>query len=554
MPEVIRGRTEFPAVEQEQQEISSALSLGLGDRPPTLARLIGPIENDVKLLTSILSKAIPWEIVEKAGKHIGWPPADRIRKDKHRHESALKLAEQLIGKNSKNWWQPIEVESTKGNMKTGFKKGNPGRSERQGDAQGGRGDPGEGRGRRGGEGKGGQGVEAQEAVDLGKGREVGGGGQGQGADPGKCGGGGEVENNENVQPKIEENRRHENPPPNPFLIATTNGIVEIVNEIQRKFPQGIELVYVQPKIEENRRKSPPNPLFIATSNGIIEIVNEILEKYPHGIELVDKMGLNILHVAVMHRQRKIFRLIKEKKIIMSRLSSMIDNNGYTLLHQVAHMKHYRGGTKPGPALQLQEEIKWFKRVLKVVPPYHALQREKEHNMTPNELFEASHKIQLKMAQEWIEKTSQSCSAVAVLVATVVFAAAYTIPGGSDDRGFPIFLRDRFFLAFTVLDAIALASSLTSVVMFLSILTTPFECEKFYHDIPRRLISGFTLLFFSVMTTMLAFASTLFLVIRLKKRWTTVSKLEDYLQVLMAQEMKPTSCPLQDSSADSSEQK
>jgi hypothetical protein len=106
------------------------------------------------------------------------------------------------------------------------------------------------------------------------------------------------------------------------------------------------------------------------------------------------------------------------------------------------------------------------------------------------------------------------------LATVVFAAAYTIPGGSDDRGFPIFLHNRFFIAFTVLDVTALASSLTSVVMFLSILTTPFECEKFYHNIPRKLIWGFTLLFFSVMTTMLAFTCTLLLIIRLKKQWTT----------------------------------
>jgi len=152
------------------------------------------------------------------------------------------------------------------------------------------------------------------------------------------------------------------------------------------------------------------------------------------------------------------------------------------------------------------------------PDNEGRQRGKE--LTALELFQEEHKGQLKLAQEWIEKTSQSCSAVAVLLATVVFAAAYTIPGGSDDRGFPIFLHNRFFIAFTVLDVIALASSLTSVVMFLSILTSPFEYENFYHNIPRKLIWGFTLLFFSVMTTMLAFACTLFLVIHFRKKWTT----------------------------------
>jgi len=152
------------------------------------------------------------------------------------------------------------------------------------------------------------------------------------------------------------------------------------------------------------------------------------------------------------------------------------------------------------------------------PDNEGRQRGKE--LTALELFQEEHKGQLKLAQEWIEKTSQSCSAVAVLLATVVFAAAYTIPGGSDDRGFPIFLHNRFFIAFTVLDVIALASSLTSVVMFLSILTSPFEYENFYHNIPRKLIWGFTLLFLSVMTTMLAFACTLFLIIHFRKKWTT----------------------------------
>ena len=114
-------------------------------------------------------------------------------------------------------------------------------------------------------------------------------------------------------------------------------------------------------VEEERGGKGGHPLFIATSNGIEEIAKEILRKFPQGVELVNETGQNIMHVAVMHRQREIYRYIKKKfKPIMVRLSSRIDNNGYTLLHHVAHMKHYRGGTKPSPALKLQEEIQWFK--------------------------------------------------------------------------------------------------------------------------------------------------------------------------------------------------
>ncbi|KAI5563223.1 hypothetical protein BDE02_15G102300 [Populus trichocarpa] len=322
-------------------------------------------------------------------------------------------------------------------------------------------------------------------------------------------------------------------------------------------------------------------------NQIVLVVDTAPKSRPQYYSSEPHKGQNIMHVAVMHRQLEIYNYVKKKfKPIMVRLCSRIDNNGYTLLHQVAHMKHYRGGTKPSPALKLQEEIQWFKRVQRAVPPYlsekrapredppdnehkvtahnfflqmeledhlrvvvppdneykltahkflqmepedhlrvvvlpyKAMQRDKDCKLTALELFQEEHKAQLKLAQEWIEKTSQSCSAVAVLLATVVFAAAYTIPGGSNDLGFPIFLHNRFFLAFTVLDVIALASSLTSVVMFLSILTSPFEYENFYHNIPRKLIWGFTLLFLSVMTTMLAFACTLFLIIHFRKKWTT----------------------------------
>jgi hypothetical protein len=219
---------------------------------------------------------------------IGWPLVERIRKEKHKHECALELAQELIKKNKLKWWQSITVKPTKVNIKT------PGQGERGGQSE-----------RQGGGGIRGGGREGQDGAR-------------EGVDTGKGGGGGEVENNENVQPKIEENRRQERPP------------------------------------------SPPNPLFIATSNGILEIAKEILAKFPQAIELVNDDGQNILHVAVMNRRREIFRLVKKKNILVTRLSSSVDNNGFTLLHQVAHVKHYSGGTKPGPALQLQEEIKWFK--------------------------------------------------------------------------------------------------------------------------------------------------------------------------------------------------
>ena len=136
-----------------------------------------------------------------------------------------------------------------------------------------------------------------------------------------------------------------------------------------------------------------------------------------------------------------------------------------------------------------------------------------------------HREMHKEAKGWIKETAQSCSTVAVLVATVVFAAAYTIPGGTDqNNGTPVFLGSRIFLFFTATDVVALVSSLASVVMFLSILTSPFELWDFRSSLPRKLSLGFASLFFSLVCTMLTFSATVLLTVRLEnhlQQWASV---------------------------------
>ena len=155
-------------------------------------------------------------------------------------------------------------------------------------------------------------------------------------------------------------------------------------------------------------------------------------------------------------------------------------------------------------------------VRKIIPTHYEMHHEKIEGKTPLELFKQNHDKLLVKAQKWTKETCQSCSAVAVLV-----AAAYTIPGGNNRSGRPNFIDSPFFLFFTVMDVVSLACSLTSVVTFLSILSSPFEYENFHRSLPRKLGIGFTLLFFSVTTTMLSFAATIFLILHFeRKTWTS----------------------------------
>ncbi|KAJ6416352.1 hypothetical protein OIU84_002242 [Salix udensis] len=302
-----------------------------------------------------------------------------------------------------------------------------------------------------------------------------------------------------------------------LFLATGNGMEEIVRGIIKQYPHAIKKLDVT---NSSLTREERLPLFLATRNGIEEIVRETIKLHPHTVEMLNDKGQSILDVAVMHRQKKIFRLVKQQKIPLARLHRVIDNKGNTLLHHVADMEHYRGGTRPGPALQLQEELQWFEQVQEVIPSHYATLPNNE-GKTAGDLFKESHEKQLENAQKWIKETTQSCSTVAALVATVVFAAAYTVPGGSDDNGKPNFIDSPYFLVFTVSDVFSLASSLTSLVVFLSLLTSPFELKEFHFSLPRKLLVGFTFLFLAVITTMLSFGATILILIQSERKLTTL---------------------------------
>ena len=119
-----------------------------------------------------------------------------------------------------------------------------------------------------------------------------------------------------------------------------------------------------------------------------------------------------------------------------------------------------------------QSIQW---VQKLVPPYLIKNRNKK-GQTAEELFTIQHKQLVADGQEWLVRTAKACTIVAVLIATIAFSCAYTIPGGSNSKtGLPLLNTEIPFHVFTISDAVSLCFSLTSVVVFLSIWHR--ECKK-----------------------------------------------------------------------------
>ncbi|XP_031268531.1 uncharacterized protein LOC116127007 [Pistacia vera] len=262
---------------------------------------------------------------------------------------------------------------------------------------------------------------------------------------------------------------------------------------------------------------------MATERGIIKIVKEILKCYPQLVESENDLKQNILHVAIKHRQKKIFDHVKRMKIQMTRLVQGIDKNGYTILHHAANIRDDTTKTHPaGPVYQLQEELKWYKCVEKVTRPHYLMLPDSKDNKTCDELFNMKHNKLLNEAQRKVKETSQSCFAVAVLAATVVFTVVYNVPRGSNDNDYPVLLSDNLFQLFELMVIVAFLCSLASVVMFLSVFTSPIGYEEFLHMLPGKLTIGFSLLFISFCTTTIAFAAAFLLTLRFQKpHWTYI---------------------------------
>ncbi|WMV15311.1 hypothetical protein MTR67_008696 [Solanum verrucosum] len=160
----------------------------------------------------------------------------------------------------------------------------------------------------------------------------------------------------------------------------------------------------------------------------------------------------------------------------------------------------------------------FKEVEKLLPP--SLQKIKNKaGKTPREVFTEEHNLLLKEGERWMKDTANSCMIVATLIATMVFAAGFTVPGGNNgDNGIPILLKLNAFRVFVISDAVALFSSIISIIMFLSILTSRYAEDDFLVSLPAKLLFGLTALFVSIVSMLLAFTSTFFLVYSNHTNW------------------------------------
>ncbi|KAG7624021.1 putative ankyrin repeat-containing domain, PGG domain, protein accelerated cell death 6 [Arabidopsis thaliana] len=221
------------------------------------------------------------------------------------------------------------------------------------------------------------------------------------------------------------------------------------------------------------------PLHLAASTGQIDAYRELVRSCPYVWELVDGKDRTSLHSAVISGQRVIIHCILEMPEISLYLLNACDADGNTPLHlSVSHKcysilllllrnkrvdKHVMNRNHFTAAelfYSQKQEISF-----KVAMIYYALQR---YYKQPSQ----QHNIETKTKQEKADLEVSNARndgamyevhlLVAVLVATVAFAAAFQLPGGYKPDGTPALMDEPAFKCFLVFDTIAFCFSVTTV--------------------------------------------------------------------------------------------
>lgn len=146
---------------------------------------------------------------------------------------------------------------------------------------------------------------------------------------------------------------------------------------------------------------------------------------------------------------------------------------------------------------------------KIVPPaYKYMQNNK--GSTPADIFDCEQKKLSEEGEKWMKAAAKSCMVVAALIATVMFTAAFTVPGGNDNERYPYLLNKVSLELLYISEVIGMFLSSTSMLIFLSILTSRVNKFAFQHSLPCLLMIGVTTLFGSIVSMVIAFCTAIFL--------------------------------------------
>ncbi|KAK9123607.1 hypothetical protein Sjap_013209 [Stephania japonica] len=329
----------------------------------------------------------------------------------------------------------------------------------------------------------------------------------------------------------------------PLISAATRGHVSIVNELLSKDSSLIDI----------SRSNGKNALHFAARQGHIEIVKALLDKDPQLARRTDKKGQTALHMAVKGMNCEVVRLLieadaaivmlpdkfgntalhtatrKKRAEIVNKLLSLPDVNVNALtrdhktaldiaeelppsdeLWEIKKCLTQYGAVKANELNQPRDELR--KTVTQIKKDVHT---QLEQTKKTNKNVTGIAKRLRKLHREGINNATNSVTVVAVLFATVAFAAIFTVPGGDDNSGKAVAVGSASFKIFFLFNAIALFTSLAVVVVQITLVRGETNSER------RVVVVINKLMWLASVCTTVAFIASVYIVVGRHNQWAAI---------------------------------
>ncbi|CBI28756.3 unnamed protein product, partial [Vitis vinifera] len=250
--------------------------------------------------------------------------------------------------------------------------------------------------------------------------------------------------------------------------------------------EGVQMLLDQSNLDPYRTDSHGFcPIHVASMRGNVDIVKKLLQVSSDSVELLSKLGENILHVAARYGKDNVVNFVLKEERLENFINEK-DKAGYTPLHLATMHRHPK----------VVSSLTWDKRVdvnlvndlgqtaldivLSVEPPttfdqaliWTAL---KSAGARPagNSKFPPNRRCKQYSESPKMDKYKDRVNTlllVSTLVATVTFAAGFTMPGGynsSDPNvGMAALLMRNMFQMFVICNTTAMYTSILAAIILI----------------------------------------------------------------------------------------
>lgn len=329
----------------------------------------------------------------------------------------------------------------------------------------------------------------------------------------------------------------------PLISAATRGHTEVVNFLLGQDTSLVELSKANGK----------NALHFAARQGHVEIVKALLGKDQQLARRTDKKGQTALHMAVKGTNSEVVKALvdadpatvmlpdrsgnialhvatrKKRSEIVSVLLSLPDIHvnaltrdhktafdiaeGLPLSEEAAEIKEilsHFGAVRANELNQPRDELR--KTVTEIKQDVHT---QLEQTRKTNKNVHGIAKELRKLHREGINNATNSVTVVAVLFATVAFAAIFTVPGGDDDNGKAVTVGTSSFKIFFIFNAVALFTSLAVVVVQITLVRGETKSERRVVEVINKLM------WLASVCTTVAFIASSYIVVGRRSVWAAI---------------------------------